>query len=127
MAQRKPDRQLRKIVTQLRKMPSEDRVAILDLLHTASRLRVESLLRNTDTQPSSALTVTFAKAGYSPWLLARLEAHEFGKAPMTMATAEMLRECARVRLEETEPAPTSPRIAKEKQWWRPLRIGSQAA
>jgi hypothetical protein len=96
MTRRKPDRGLRRALAELRRMGSEDRNAIVDLLAPADRLRIERLMRGDAARSaptSQSPSAPFAAAGYSDWLLQRLDHAQ--PEGMTAEAAALLLECAR--------------------------------
>lgn len=122
-AQRVPD--LPTTLAQLRAMRADDRAAILDLLEPRGRLRVERLLRADGARRRAAPpTAEFAKGGYSPWLLARLEVPEAGGEPMTATATEMLRECARAQMGASEPV--SPASTQSRLPLFPMRFRARS-
>lgn len=106
MTPRKPDRALTKALAELRHLRAEDRLAILELLEPFSRLRVERLLSGRDggREPASRdLAAAFVQAGYSSWLLGRLQSTD-GSGGMTAAGANLLREAAEASQSATDAA-----------------------
>lgn len=94
VAPHKPDTALHRALAELRRLRAEDRKAIVDLLGPVDRLRLEHVLRSDEDRSVSGSSGPhmFADAGYSAWLLARLDGAAQGA--MTGAAAALLRGCA---------------------------------